>query len=91
MPDYTFTFQVQGISAQRATGIRDRMAQRLGDDQVSVRSVNMVRDTYSFRVIGVNVSTRETVDETVEALDADSAAAAVATADVVVAHINPLI
>lgn len=73
MPDYQFTFTVPGITAQKATAIRDGIAQRLGEDLVTVTALTMARTTSSFRVLGVDTATSQVFDEKVEAADRQSA------------------
>jgi hypothetical protein len=67
MPDYQFTFQVSGISSQKATAIRDRLVARFEEDNVQVTSSTMAQTTHNYRVRGVDCSTGDTFDETVEA------------------------
>ena len=38
MPDYQFTFTVLNISPQKATAIRDRLADKLNDDVVLAKT-----------------------------------------------------
>ena len=73
MPDYQFTFTVPNITAQRATAIRDRIAQRLGEESVEVTALAMARTTETYRVIGVDTADSTVFDETVEAADRQSA------------------
>lgn len=69
MPDYQFTFTVQGITPQRATAIRDKLAQRLGDDQIQVQTIGFSRTTNTYRVIGVDTTDKTVFEQTVEAVD----------------------
>lgn len=73
MPDYQFSFTVPNITAQRATAIRDKIAQRLGEDSVTVTALAMARTTETYRVIGVDTADSQVFDETVEATDKQAA------------------
>jgi GGDEF domain-containing protein len=88
MPDYMFSFVVPGISPQRAGAISQRIEQKLGEDSVTVTSKNTARLTRSFRVVSVDVTTREAFDETIEAADEQAAHDQVTTADRVVASVD---
>lgn len=77
MPSFQFTFEVQGITQQRAGVIRDRIIQRLGEDSVTVTSMNSAQTTTSFRVVGVDTATSEVFDETVDATSDQAARALV--------------
>jgi hypothetical protein len=77
MPDFQFTFVVVGISPQKATAIRDRIAGRLQEDEEVVLTASFTRTTSSYRVIGVDTATSEIFDERVEAADRAAAEGAV--------------
>ena len=87
MPDYVFTFEVQGITAQKATAIRDRLVARLGEDNVVVGGYGMAQTTNGYRVCGVDTASSAVFDETVEATDADAARTQAQTGTRVVAHV----
>jgi hypothetical protein len=81
MPDFTFTFTVRGIGAQRAQAIQDRLTQRLSDDQIEAQSSALVRITAPYRVVGVDTDTRQVFDETVDAVSEQDAKDQVTAAD----------
>jgi len=74
MPDYQFTFTVLNISPQKATAIRDRLADKLNDDVVTVQSLGFSRTTATYRVIGVDTANSAVFDESTEATDKQAAA-----------------
>lgn len=88
MPDYQFMFVVRGINQQKAGAISQRIEQRLTEDAIDVTSVNTSRITVQFRVVSVDMETREVFDETVEALNREDAYAKVESATRVVAMVN---
>jgi hypothetical protein len=73
MPDYSFTFQVRSITPQRATAIRDKLAQRLADTDITIINVNFARNTTTYKVIGVDTNTSEVFEDTIEATDPQDA------------------
>jgi hypothetical protein len=73
VPDYQFTFTVQDITPQRATAIRDRLSQRLNDDNVQVQNLGFARRTTRYRIVGVDTADKTTFDQTTEAVDQDTA------------------
>ena len=92
MPDFQFTFTIQGISTQRATAIRDKITQRLGEEDVTVTAVNSAQRTRPVRVIGVDTATGTVFDQTVEATsrqDAEDQARAVSATRVVAWVMQP--
>lgn len=88
MPDFTFSFTVRGITQQRATTIGTRIEQRLGEDNVDVSGVNVARITIPFRVLSVDIGTREVFDEIVETTSEQAARSQVESATRVVAKIG---
>ena len=73
MPTFQFMFTVADITPQKATAIQTKIEDRLSEDEIVVVSRGHGRTTQPYRVIGVDVTTREVFDETFEASDKQAA------------------
>lgn len=74
----SLNFRVDVDSTQKLTALREKLAAELADDpDVSLIDTNSACDTQTFRVIGVDTSTKEPFNVTVEATDKDDATAQV--------------
>jgi hypothetical protein len=89
MPTYQFQFIIEGVTSQRATVIRDRLVAKLLEEGYAT-VVAMSRTTAMYRVIGVDVATREVIDDRFEATDRTAAenAALAAYPDLVVVTVR---
>lgn len=76
MTRHTLTFAIEAPSIQKATALRDKLAEALtGDEDVTLLNKAVAQDTQSYRVLGVDTSAKAAFDEVVEAADEDAARA----------------
>lgn len=88
---YTLAYRVDVQSVQKAVALRDRLSAAIeASDAVDLLSVAQARDTLEFEVVGVNVTTAEVFERTVEAASADEARETVASPTMVVVSSSPL-
>ena len=69
----TLSYQVECSSVQHATALRDQTASHLQDQGITVVTSNMARETRTYRVLGVDVTSKESFAEITEAIDEDKA------------------
>jgi hypothetical protein len=71
---HTLSFTIDTTSTQKATALRDRLADELEQDEdVTLVNKALAQDTQRFRVLGVDTSAKESFDENVDAVDEDDA------------------
>lgn len=73
MPDFAFTFTVRQITQQQAQNLQTRLTNQLTQAGASASSVWVGQVTRSFRVRGVDTTTGQVFDQTVDATDVDAA------------------
>ena len=85
----TITHQVEVSSIQKATALRDKVNELLGEDEeVFVIDSHSAQDQPIFTVTGVDTKTKEPFTEQIEAEDEDDAKVQAETGDRVVARVQ---
>lgn len=70
----TITHTIETTSVQKATALREKMAELLADDpDAALIAANTKQDTQTYHVVGYDVFKEESFEEDVEATDSQDA------------------
>lgn len=90
MTEFLLTHKIDASSIQKATALREKVSQVLGEEaEVAVISSSVGQLTQAFEVVGVDTAEKKPFTERVEAKDQHEAEEKVATKTKVVAEVRP--